>query len=111
MTDLEYAHDIHRRAIVVDLQADTAQRLLDEHVDWGQRLTDGHLDIPRMKEGGLAAEFFAIWVQRKYEGHCLARALALTDALHLGLEKHPKEIGLALSVADIRRLHGEGRIA
>src|SRR5208282_4405361 len=111
MTNLERARDIHRRAIVVDLHADTAQRLLDERVDWGQRLPDGHLDIPRMKEGRLAAEFFAIWVQPKYEGRCLARALALTEALHAAIEKHPKEIGLALSAADIRRLQGEGRIA
>jgi len=111
MTNLERAHGIHRRAIVVDLHADTPQRLLDERVDWGQRLPDGHLDIPRMKEGGLAAEFFAIWVQPRYKGHYLARALALTDALHTAIEKHRKEIGLALSVADIRRLHGEGRLA
>jgi membrane dipeptidase len=111
MTNLERAHDIHGRAIVVDLHADTAQRLLDERVDWGQRLADGHLDIPRMKEGGLAAEFFAIWVQPKYAGRYLARALALADALHTAIEKYPKEVGLALSVADIRRLHSEGRIA
>jgi membrane dipeptidase len=64
-----------------------------------------------MKEGGLAAEFFAIWVQPKYEGRYLARALALTDALHTAIEKYPNEIALARSVADIRRLHGEGRIA
>jgi membrane dipeptidase len=111
MTDLERAHDIHRRAIVIDLHADTPQRLLDERVDWSQRLPDGHLDIPRMKAGGLSAEFFAIWVQPKFAGHYLARALALTDALHTAIEKHPGDIALALSAADIRRLHGEGRIA
>ncbi len=111
MNELQRAHEIHRRAIVIDLHADTPQRLLDERVDWGQRLPDGHLDIPRMKEGGLAAEFFAIWVQPKYQGRYLARALALTDALHAAIEAHPTEMALALSAADIRRLHGEGRIA
>jgi membrane dipeptidase len=111
MTNLDRALDLHRRAIVLDLHADTAQRLLDERVDWGQRLEDGHLDIPRMKEGGLAAEFFAIWVQPKYEGRFLVRALALTDALHAAIEKYPNDIALALSAADIRRLHREGKVA
>src|SRR6187551_3582485 len=35
---------IHRRAIAVDMHADTPQRLLDEQVDLSQRLPDGHFD-------------------------------------------------------------------
>src|SRR5216684_1545196 len=35
---------IHRRAIVIDMHADTTQRLVDEKVDLAQRLSDGHLD-------------------------------------------------------------------
>ena len=33
---------IHRRAIAIDMHADTAQRLLDENVDLQQELSDGH---------------------------------------------------------------------
>ena len=51
---------IHRRAIVVDMHADTTQRLVDENVDLAQRLSDGHLDAVRAKEGGLDAQFFSI---------------------------------------------------
>jgi membrane dipeptidase len=108
---LEQAREIHRKAIVIDLHADTPQRLLDEHIDWGQRLPDGHLDIPRMKEGGLAAEFFAIWVQPHFAPHYLKRALALIDATHAAVEKYPNDIAIATSAADIRRLHGSGKIA
>src|SRR5881394_1200747 len=49
---------IHRRAIVVDMHADTAQRLVDENVDLQNRLLDGHFDAARAKEGGLDAQFF-----------------------------------------------------
>lgn len=108
---LDHAREIHRRNIVIDLHCDTPQRLLDERIDWGQRLADGHLDIPRMKEGGLSAEFFAIWVQPKYAPHYLKRALALIDAFHAAVEKYPQQVALARTAADIRRLHGEGKLA
>ena len=52
---------IHRRAIAIDMHADTPQRLLDEHVDLAQRLPDGHFDSVRATEGGLDAQFFSIW--------------------------------------------------
>lgn len=48
---------IHRRAIAIDMHADTPQRLLDEHVDLSQRLPDGHFDSVRAREGGLDAQF------------------------------------------------------
>ena len=44
---------IHRRAITIDMHADTPQRLLDEQVDLAQRLSDGHFDSVRAREGGL----------------------------------------------------------
>jgi len=48
---------IHRRAIAIDMHADTTQRMVDEHLDINQRLADGQLDAVRMKEGGLDAQF------------------------------------------------------
>src|SRR5437868_3827731 len=56
------ALSIHRRAITVDMHADTTQRLVDESVDLQTRLSDGHLDAVRAKEGSLDAQFFSIWV-------------------------------------------------
>ena len=53
---------IHKRAIAVDMHADTVQRVLDEHVDLQQQLEDGHFDAVRAKAGGLDAQFFSIWV-------------------------------------------------
>src|SRR4051812_14682867 len=53
---------IHRRAIIVDMHADTTQRLVDENVNLQQQLADGHLDSVRAKAGGLDAQFFSIWV-------------------------------------------------
>ena len=105
------ALEIHRRAIVIDTHVDTPQRLLDEEFDLGARAADGHLDIPRMREGGLDAAFFSIWVEPKYEPHFTARALALIDSVLDQVERHPRDLELARTAADIRRLEAAGKIA
>ncbi len=103
--------EIHRHAIVIDTHIDTPQRLLDENLDLGPRSPDGHIDIPRMREGGLDAAFFSIWVEPKYEPHFTARALALIDGVLDQVEKHPKDLELAFTAADIRRAQQQGKIA
>ena len=59
---------IHRRAIAIDMHADTTQRLVDENVDLARRLSDGHFDSVRAREGGLDAQFFSIWVEPELFG-------------------------------------------
>lgn len=106
---------IHRRAIAIDMHADTVQRLVDEGVDLDQKLADGHLDAVRMREGGLDAQFFSIWVEPQYYGgggpRAIARADAQIAAVRALAEKHPETWSLATSAADIRRLAGEGKLA
>jgi membrane dipeptidase len=98
---------IHDDAIVVDLHCDTAERLLDHGIDWGRRLPDGQLDLPRMREGGLDAQFFACWVDpdKAPPGRALRRALDLAVA------RHPDRIAMARTAAGVRRLAAEGRHA
>ena len=55
------------RYIGIDTHIDTAQRIMIGHVDIGQRLADGQVDIPRLKEGGMRAPFFALWVPTYYK--------------------------------------------
>ena len=63
------AKQLHDRAIVIDSHDDTTQRLLsDKTFDIGERQTNGNIDIPRMREGGLDALFFSIWVPADVTG-------------------------------------------
>lgn len=71
---------IHRRAIIVDMHADTTQRLVDEHLDINQKLADGHFDAVRVKAGGLDAQFFSIWVEPQLYGGGGESAIARADA-------------------------------
>ncbi|HMH46052.1 MAG TPA: dipeptidase [Pyrinomonadaceae bacterium] len=106
---------IHRRAIIIDMHADTAQRLVDENVDLQNRLPDGQFDAVRAKEGGLDAQFFSIWVEPELFGGGGARATARADiqieAVRNLAAKHPETWELATTAADVRRIAATGKIA
>jgi len=106
---------IHRRAIIVDMHADTTQRLVDEQVDLEQRLSDGHLDAVRAKEGGLDAQFFSIWVEPALFGGggegAMQRADIQIEAVRALAAKHPETWEVATTAADVRRIAASGKIA
>jgi len=106
---------IHRRAIAIDMHADTPQRMLDEKVDLSQRLPDGHFDSVRAREGGLDAQFFSIWVEPELFGGGGPRAMKRADdqiaAVHALADQHPETWKFATSAADIRASASEGKLA
>jgi membrane dipeptidase len=107
--------DIHKRAIAVDMHADTVQRVLDEQVDLQQQLSDGHFDAVRAKAGGLDAQFFSIWVEPQLFGATGSRAVKRADdqiaAVRALAEKHPETWQLATSADDVKRAVADGKIA
>ena len=89
----EKARKLHFSSIVVDTHDDTTQRFLDGKFDLGERATNGSIDIPRMKEGGLSAIFFSIWIPSKVTGpEAVDRALDQIDAVREQVRRHPREI-------------------
>jgi len=106
---------IHRRAIAIDMHADTPQRLLDEEVDLSQRLPDGHFDSVRAREGGLDAQFFSIWVEPQLFGGGGPTAMKRADdqiaAVRALAERHPETWQSATTAADIRRIAAEEKLA
>ena len=107
------ARGLHDRAVVIDTHADTTQRLIfDKAFDLGARNKAGSIDIPRMREGGLDALFFSIWVDGTVTGQrAVMLALQQIDAVREAVRRHPKDLALATTAADIRRAAATGRIA
>ncbi|HEY2858848.1 MAG TPA: dipeptidase [Terracidiphilus sp.] len=103
---------VHDSAIVIDTHADTTQRFVDENFDMADPLKGGNLNIESAKKGNLGAEFFSIWVEPSlYKGQYARRTLVLIDAVKQQVAKHPDQMMLATSVADIEKAHREHKLA
>ena len=108
----DQANRLTHSAIVIDTHDDTTQRLLDPHFDLAARHSDGNIDIPRMRDGGLSAIFFSIWIPGKILGpEAVKQALVQIDAVRETVRKHPNDLVLATSADDIRAAHAQGKIA
>ena len=109
----DQARRVHAAAIVIDSHADTTQRLVAPGgFDLGVRHSDGNVDIPRMREGGLGAQFFSIWVPSDVTGTAaVKRSLQQIDAVREAARTHPADLMLATTSAGIREAHKQHRIA
>jgi membrane dipeptidase len=106
------ARKLHFSSIVVDTHDDTTQRFLDGKFDLAPRDASGSIDIPRMKEGGLGAIFFSIWIPSKVTGpEAVDRALIQIDAVREQVRKHPNDLVLATTAAEVREARKQGKIA
>ena len=110
--ELARARRIHSSMIGVDSHIDTVQRVLSGGEDISRRLARGHVDLPRLKDAGMVAPFFALWVPTYFHGsEAVRRTLQLRDAMQSVLDAHPDQIELATTAADVERIAGSGRIA
>ncbi|HEX6285152.1 MAG TPA: membrane dipeptidase, partial [Pyrinomonadaceae bacterium] len=105
---------IHRRAIVVDTHNDVTTPMTNNHFDLGGTPPAPYrTNIARMKQGGLTAEFFSLYIRPWYVQHggSARRTLDMIDAVYRAVERHPRDLMLATSVADIRRAKRLNKIA
>ena len=110
------ADRIHDDILSVDTHCDTPMRLLRGGFNPGIRNDKGCIDFPRMKEGRLDAEFFAIFIgqgPRTPEAYEKAHAMTLAtfDSIRASVDRYPELAGIALNEADARKLKAEDRVA
>ncbi len=114
------AKALHANMLTVDTHCDTPGNLTRSNWDIGQRHEPGTqgaglIDLPRMKEGGLDALFFGVFVGQgplTPEGYARAkdRALAMLDAIDKMCATYPNLIGPGRTPADAYRLKNDGRL-
>lgn len=114
------AATIHNNILTLDSHLDTPLMIGREGFDIGQRNDPhqggGKLDFPRMKEGGLDAAIFAVYLgqgpltQEGYE-RANQRALGIFETIHNTMNKHQDVAGLALTPDDAYRLSEQGKRA
>ncbi len=102
-----------RDLLIIDTHIDTPWYMVDEGYDLGVEHNYYETDLPRLKRGRFGAVFFGVPAQPQDQPPHLwvARALDLIDAVHEAARRYPRDLAVASTAADIRRLHASGRIA
>ncbi|MGI6144000.1 MAG: membrane dipeptidase, partial [bacterium] len=59
----ERAQRLHRQALVWVSHCDTLMDITAGRRTLGQRSTGGHLDLPRLRQGGVKVQIFAIYIE------------------------------------------------
>jgi membrane dipeptidase len=122
----EKALKIHRSAIIIDGHNDITSPMVDEDFSLsmnslGRFHRNGgdpfHTDLNRLKRSGITGEFFSIYVSGStfnkatgaYNG-AMRRAMDLIDATYREVEKHPNDLTMCFTAADIRRAKKQNKI-
>jgi membrane dipeptidase len=110
------AEKLHRKILTVDTHCDTPMDMAGSGFDLGERHTEGCVDFPRMVEGGLDAEFFAVFTGQgprndSAYNKVFSQALDVLETIHRNVEKNSSMAGIAVSPADAYRLKKEGKIS
>jgi membrane dipeptidase len=116
---LARAKAIHAKALLIDghndypwaLREHDPSRNLDT-LDISKPQPSIMTDIPRLKAGGVGAQFWSVYVPVELQGQkAVTATLEQIDIVHRMMRKYPETFELALSAGDIERIHKQGKIA
>jgi membrane dipeptidase len=115
----EVAKALHRRSLVIDGHNDMPWEIRKQagsnfdKLDIAKRQPTLQTDIPKLREGGVGAQFWSVWVpvEAGYRGEALSMTLEQIELVKQMVERYPETFELAYSAADIERIHGDGKIA
>jgi len=113
---IKRADKIHASILTVDTHCDTPMEFSDTTFDLGVRHEEGCVDFPRMLEGGLNAEFFAVFIGQGPRNDSSydkvhRKALDIFDAIHKNVEKNSAMAEIAYTADDAYRIKKAGKIA
>ncbi|HSL82330.1 MAG TPA: dipeptidase [Thermoanaerobaculia bacterium] len=97
----QYRERAGNRVSEIDLAADTS--LLEPPM---------HTDIPRLRTGGVGAQFWSVYVPVSMAGPgAPAAVLEQIDVVYRMARRYPETFEMAYTADDVRRIFAEGRIA
>ncbi|HSS77755.1 MAG TPA: dipeptidase, partial [Thermoanaerobaculia bacterium] len=57
----------HQDTLIIDAHTDVPTRLWESPADLSKRLTDRHVDLPRLRQGGVGAVVFALYIPPDFD--------------------------------------------
>lgn len=115
----EAAAQLHRSLLVIDGHNDLPWEVRKraarsfENLDIAKPQSELQTDIPRLRQGGVGAQFWSVYVPGTTlkEGNALAQTLEQIEVVQKMIQRYPDTFELALSTDDIRRIRASGKIA
>jgi membrane dipeptidase len=112
---IKKAEKIHASILTVDTHCDTPMEFSNPGFDLGVRHDEGCVDFPRMVEGGLHAEFFAVFTGQGPRNDTIydkvyQKALRIFDAIHKNVEKNSEIAEVGYTADDAYKLRKAGKI-
>ncbi len=116
---LEEARAFHNEICVLDLHADTAKLMDKLGYDIGVRHDRplptaanfvGHVDVPRLREGGVASQFFGFWTAPFPQRGCLRSVGTQLDSLAAAIAAYPTDLAWVRTGADVVAAKAAGKI-
>jgi membrane dipeptidase len=115
----EEALRLHREAILVDGHNDLPwqfrkkEDLSFQKIDIARPQPKLHTDIPRLRKGGVGAQFWSAFVaaETRKKGTAVRETLEQIDVIHRLVRAYPDDLEMAYTADDIVRIHKEGKIA
>jgi membrane dipeptidase len=115
----EEALRIHRQALLVDGHNDLPWEMRDQgdlsfhRLDIRKPQPSMHTDIPRLRKGGVGAQFWSAYVpaRTRKDSSAVRMTLEQIDVIHRMVERYPDTFEMADTVEDILRIRKQGKIA
>ncbi|HUU96133.1 MAG TPA: dipeptidase [Phycisphaerae bacterium] len=113
------ARRIHRAGLLIDGHNDLAEKIRDradssfDKLDISRPQKDLHTDIPRLRRGGVGAQFWVAWVppEKMRTGGAARYALEQIDLIYRMVQRYAEHFEMAYSADDVVRIHRAGKIA
>ena len=112
----ERARRVHAGGMLFDGHNDLPWLLRSEgdvsftRLDIGRRLAKGQTDLPRLREGGVKAQFWSVYIPSEHPDP--ARTVTeQIDLVQRMVERYPDDLELAGSADDVERIVRAGKVA
>ncbi|MEW5977798.1 MAG: dipeptidase [Acidobacteriota bacterium] len=107
------ARRLHQEAFVFDAHIHMINRQFHHGGDIADRLSTGQVDLPRLKEGGVDAFLFSLFVPEEYYPPRFEtrHTLRLMDLALEQISRHQALVQIAFSASDIEAINRQGKMA
>jgi len=106
---------VHDRAFVIDLHNDVMEVISGSNFTYqlADRHTSNHTDIPRLRDGGVDAQVFSIWISETTypKGTHFSTAMKFLDTLKAQAVRNSRDLGLVVRSDSVDSLVRQKKIA